>query len=109
MITDPVALALTRPTTLYGVPQKLLMGELFFAMVVTLYCNAAMKSSMPQQYAFVMASAIGITIFVALFNISRVIARKDSNRFSVLFTALRRTPRVLNFSFWGGVNSYGAN
>lgn len=109
MVTDPVVLALTRPVTLYGVPQKLLMAELFLAMIVTLYCNAGLKGSLPEQYAFVLASTIGISIFAALFNISRLIARKDQNRFAVLFTAIRRTPRVLNFGFWGGVNSYGAN
>ena len=110
MHTDPLAIAMTKPVTAYGVPQKLLMLELFISLLVLLYGNKLFEQSIAgRQYSFIFAAILGILTFIIFFKTSQLIARSDPGRFNVIWIGFNKTPPLKNFRFWGKTNSYGAN
>lgn len=87
---DPLAVGLTRPAMLMGVPAKLGFFNLMFSLM---FCV--------DTHTF-----YGVPVFIALHIILLQLATRDANFFKVYWTSLTQTPPVLHSAYWGNMNSY---
>ena len=87
---DPLALALTRPPLLMGIPIRFFFANLGINILICIDLHTLM----------------GIPLFGLFHLVLFRLATKDLHFFRLWLKFFTQTPPVLNSGFWGGTNSY---
>jgi type IV secretion system protein VirB3 len=87
---DPLAVGLTRPPLFMGINLRLFFANVIFSVLLCV-----------DTHTF-----YGIPIFILLHLVMLRCSAKEPNFFQLWLKGFSKTPPVLNFNYWGKVNSY---
>ena len=90
LVTDPVALGLTRLPLFWGVPLKAFFINVMVAAILGLHTTL---------WLGFIAAIVGYVTLLTL-------TRYEPRYLHILWKAYTKTPPVLNSAFWGSCNSY---